>query len=328
MNQRLDRQPHTLKNGMRVHIVPCPEIKNVSIRAWVFVGSACENTRISGISHFLEHMMFRGNRALGTGNEMNLKIEEIGGDLNAATSFDQTEYWLDFHVDFLEKGIRRFCQFLHSPLFEHFETERSIILEEILSEYNEDNVLTDTDTIISQSLWGEKSVGLPIGGTLKSIRNISIDDLKTWFLSYYKPGNIILGITGDVKEERILKIIENEFSGFEFSESLKYSLPVTDPRKGEQIIFVQEKDPQFNLHWALPFDELNPRKRIILQIIGRLLDDGSTSLLQRQIREERGLVYDISAQISFYETGGALNIQSLVSLSKLNELIQLLPDLI
>ena len=319
---------YTLKNGLSVYIVPSPHTKNVTIRAWVFVGSACETPANNGVSHFLEHMMFRSNRWLGTGNEMNLKIEKIGGDLNAATSFDQVEYWLDFHLDFLEQGIRQFCQFLHSPLFEQFETERSIIAEEILTDYSEAQVLIDTDTIISKALWGDHSLGLPVGGTPSSVQNITKAELEDWYKKYYQPGNIILGITGDVKKDALLPLIEDEFPQSEFSARLGYEQPVTNPQRGQQIIFVQEKDSQFNLHWSFPFSGLNPRSRIIWQIIGRILDDGSTSLLQRYIREEGGLAYDISAQFSFYEQGGTLNIQALVSKAKLSELIKLLTDLI
>lgn len=328
MNHLTEKHFYTLKNGLRVQIVPFSGIKTVTLRFWVFVGSANENQKNNGISHFLEHMIFRGNEKLGDSQVLNIKMEELGGEINAATSFDLTEYWLEYHHNYLEKGIRRFCQFLRYPRFEQIETERSIILEEILADYNEEHRLIDPDSISAMNLWPDHSMGLPIIGKTETVKEISETDLRNWYQEYYQPGNMILGITGDVDPAEILPWIEQEFSGTSFSEQKYYDYAPAAPRPGEQIQLVHDKDNQYSLQWSFPINRLTPEVRANCQLLCRVLDDGSSSRLQRQIREEKGLVYDISAVMSYYENGAVLTIQAQVSLGKLSELIDVLTTLI
>ena|GEM_PF-2839397 len=328
MNQQINSHSYTLDNGLQVQVVPYSGIKTVIIRAWVFVGAANENPQNNGISHFLEHMIFRGNEKLGTSLEMNRRMEELGGDINAATSFDQTEYWLEFHQDFLEEGIRRFCQFLRHPIYEQMETERSIIIEEILGDYNDEDQLIDTDSLTALGLWRDQSMGLPIAGTTATVKEIKKSDLRAWYQEYYKPGNMILGITGDIDPYRILPIIKEEFNQTGNSHKKKYAQPKTTVIAGEQLKFVCDRDNQFNLHWTFPLEPVDPRTRTKLQLISRILDDGSSSVLQSQIREEKGLVYDISGGMSYFNNGCIMSIQSLVSISKFSELISVLTDLL
>ncbi len=185
MNQHNHTKISTLSNGLRICAVSFPGIKTVSIHAYIFVGSIYETRQNNGISHFVEHMLFRGNEKLGNSKTLNLKIEELGGEINASTSFEMTEYWLDFHCDYLNQGIHRFCSFLQYPLFEQIEIERSIILEEILDDYNEKNQLIDLGNLISNELWPEHPMGLPVIGNLETIKNINREDLVAWFQQYY-----------------------------------------------------------------------------------------------------------------------------------------------
>jgi len=271
--------------------------------------------------------MFRGNKRLGDSRQLSLQMEEMGGDLNAITSFDMTEYWLDFHIDYFEAGIQRFCDFIKEPQFEDIELERSIILEELKADYNEQDQLIDLDTISSAEIWKDNGFGLPVTGTRESIKRISREDLENWYCRFYRPGNMLIGIAGDIDVIKTFGMFENHFPSTTFSSRMKYQT-VSASCTGRSLLLVDNKDNQYSLQWSFPTYPLSANLRIRYQLIRRILDDGSSSRLQRLIREEKGLVYDISADMLFFDSGAMLSINSLIGIERLPELISVAADLI
>ena len=273
-------------------------------------------------------MLFRGNERLGDSSTLNLKMEELGGELNAVTSFDLTELWLDFHINYLETAIRRFCQFLQFPLFKQIETERSIILEEIRADYGENDQLIDLDSLVARELWKGHSMSLPVTGNIESIMPIAESDLSGWFESFYQPGNMIIGITADSDPRDVIRLVSTHFTSNQYSARKSYPVIENTNAIGKQIQLIHQKDNQFNLLWTFPAYPLTPELRVHYQLIRRILDDGSSSRLQQLVREERGLVYDISAEMLYFLNGVTLNIQSQVSLNRFPALIKVLAELI
>lgn len=316
-----------MPNGLQICAIPFPGVKTINLRAVIFTGSAYETPRNNGISHFLEHMMFRGNDRLGTSHQLNLKMEEMGGDMNAATSFDLTEYWLDFHVDYWKTGIERFCHFLQAPLFTDIELERSIILEELKADYNENNQLIDLDSITGAAIWKNHGLGLPVSGTRSSISQITCDDLKNWFARNYQPGNMLIGISGDIDPEKTFQLLSQLYPTTTPSRRNNYT-GTSGSSIDQQLLLVENKDNQYSLQWSFPSYPLTGSLRIRYQLIRRILDDGSSSRLQRLIREEKGLVYDVSADMLYFNDGALLSINSLIGPDRLPELITVSADLI
>jgi predicted Zn-dependent peptidase len=318
-----------LTNGPQLNVVSFPGISTVSLKCFVFVGSACEGPLNNGISHFLEHMLFRGNSKLGDAAQMSIGMEKLGGEFNAATSFDLTEYWFDFHRDYLDEGIEKFCQLLQYPLFEQIEIERSIILEEIIGDYNDDNLLIDLDSLSADLLWPEHPIGQPVIGSNKTIKEIKRSDLIEWHTRYYQPSNMVLGITGDVDAPAIFHKIASHFPENEPKKRPAKIQPVVGPSaSGNQVNLVFDKDNQFGFQWTFPVYGLTKTLRIEYELIQRVLDDGNSSRLQRLIREEKGLVYDISSDNLFFDSGMLLTIQSVVGINRLKELISTLVELV
>ncbi|NQU63516.1 MAG: insulinase family protein [SAR324 cluster bacterium] len=312
---------------MQICAISFPGVKTINLRCVVFVGSAFENPQNSGISHFLEHMMFRGNKQLGNSHQLNLKMEEMGGDLNAVTSYDSTEYWLDYHIDYYELGLKHFCYFLQEPLFENLEIERSIILEELKADYNENNQLIDVDSINALELWPDHGLGLSVSGTRDSIENITSDDLTAWYEAYYQPGNMLLGVTGDIDLDKTIAFFSELFSQKAVSNRQHYPV-IAQTTTNKQILLVDDKDNQFDLQWSFPHYPISSELRVHYQLIRRILNDGSSSRLQRLIREEKGLVYEISAEMLYFDNGATLSIHSLIGQNRLPELMTVLTDLI
>lgn len=317
-----------LKNGLEIVIVPYLKQKSIMIHSWIFNGSAYETKEKNGISHFLEHMMFRGNKKLGDTYQLNLSFEELGGEMNASTSTNCTEYWLQFHKNFKEEGIRRFCQFLSYPHMERLDIERSIILEEYKDHFDDEGYLTNVDSLSANALWPNQSMGMPIIGTEENLTKFNQEDLIDWYQKYYYPGNMILGITGHVDAHETFKWVEDEFKDFKFQKRKSYSLPQISIQKEEQVVLVPHRDNQFSFQWSFPIKMMDPILRVQFQLINRILDDGFSSRLQRLIREERGLVYDISAGMEFFENSGVLAIHGVIGIERLFELTEHLTNLI
>jgi len=317
-----------LSNGLQICAVRCPGKKAVSIRCFVFTGSAYENKDNNGISHFLEHMLFRGNLKLGDSNTLNLKMEALGGELNAVTSFDLSEIWLNFHIDYFDIGIERFCQFMQFPQFEQIEIERSIILEEIRADYGENDQLIDLDNLVARELWDGHPMSYPVTGCNLSVKTILKSHVTDWFHRFYQPGNMIIGITADVEPKASISAVSRQFTANHRSARKKYPLINNSGNRGKQIQMVYQKDNQFNLLWTFPAYPLTSELRIQYQLIRRILDDGSSSRLQQLVREERGLVYDISAEMLYFRSGATLNIQSQVSVGRFPELLKVLVALV
>jgi len=326
----LATQPHffTLQNGLKVYTQTHPSIKTLTLHAWVFVGSAHENPGNNGISHFLEHMLFRGNQKLGNSVEMSLAMERLGGEMNAATSFDATEYWLECHKDYFETALKNFALFLRYPSFDQLETERGIVLEEIKNDYNDKNTLIDIDQIAAKALWPNHPMGLSISGTVKTLEKISLLELQDWYKRYYLPKNMILGISGNFDPLAAEAILTAHLGDLDGGQRFSYKPVEEELVPQNQITWVNDPDNQYNLQWSFLLSPLCSRMRLMLQLIGRILDDGSSSRLQRFIREERGLVYDISANHSFFDSGATLSLNATVGKEHLFELMEALTQLI
>ncbi len=325
---RYDSQFVQFKNGLRLCLVSFPGVKTVSMRSFIFVGSVYESPDLNGISHFLEHMLFRGNSKLGNAVSLSRKMEELGGEFNAATSFDMTEYWLDIHRDYLQSGITRFCQFLQYPLFEQIEIERSIILEEVMVDYNEESNLVDLDSLTSKLLWPDHPMGMPIIGNESTIRSISKEDLVRWHREYYQPGNIVLGITGDFDFSGVTELVEEQFQQNQSQGDVKrYNAITGHSTKRESLNLVKDQDNQFAFQWSFPSYRLTKELKVEYELIRRILDDGNSSRLQRLIREEKGLVYDISIDMTYFVDGVVMSLQSLVGINRLDELMTALVEL-
>ncbi|MDT8446712.1 MAG: pitrilysin family protein [bacterium] len=324
MNQSATKSLRVLPNGLKLYCLAHPGIKTLTMHAWVFTGSAFESPEVNGVSHFLEHMLFRGNAQLGNSVEMSLAIERLGGEMNAATGFDHTEYWLECHRDYLDQALSNFAAFLCYPSFEQIDTERAIILEEIKSDFNEKEQLIDPDQLSAQAIWPGQAMGLPVSGTQASVSALEVPHLRGWYEQYYTANNMILGISGDFDPARAEEMFSHHLAQLPPGRRYQYQPPVSRILAETQFTWSVEPDNQYNLAWSFLHDHLTPRHRVLLQLISRMLDDGSSSRLQRIIREELGLVYDIHLSPSFYDGGAALVLQATVGKERLGELVDAL----
>jgi len=302
-------QKTTLPNGLRVVTVEMPHLHCAEMACYVKVGGRNEESATAGISHFLEHMIFRGTREWPTSLELERAFEAIGGAVNAATDAETTFYHSRLHPDRVAEGTALFASMLRRPLLADLEIERRIILEEALEDYNERGEEVNPDNLTARLLWPGHPLSLPIIGTRDSIRGIDAEGLRGYHAAYYTPANTVLVVAGPVRHETVAAAAVDHFGDWQGA-----PLPPTllhsgsDGRGAPESIWVRDSDSQVAVQFAFRLPGRQSRHGVALRILRRVLSGGVTSRLMLRLRETLGLTYSIEANLSLFEECGCFSI--------------------
>jgi len=311
----------TLDNGLRVIILEMPHLHSLEFSMYVKVGSRFETIHNNGISHFLEHMLFRGTKNMPDSYQLHKSFECLGGDINALTSSEYTCFWFTFHPQYSAEGMGLFSEMLTSPNFADIETEKQIVLEEILNERNEKEENINIDDLSSLMLWPKDSLGFPTLGSKKNVLQFTKKDIQSFFHTYYTASNMVLCIAGNIKHEEILPYADKYFS--HLPKGREVQIPKQKfPQEKAQTLFKQNPGSQTNVQICFRAPSYNSPDYYALLLLKKILDDGTSSVLQWNIREKQGLVYDISASISSYHDTGTFDIDFTVAPKKISYVVQ------
>lgn len=296
---------YVLKNGIKVVTEYIPYVNSISMGVWIKSGSRYENLENNGVSHFIEHMLFKGteNRSAKRIAE---EIEELGGQINAFTGKEATCYYvklLDEHID-IGIDVLRDMLFNSKMSQDEIEKEKGVIIEEInMYEDSPEDLVMD---ILSQATWGKDTLAYPILGTKKSIGLLNRDMMLKYFNERYIPQNIVISIAGNFKESELIEKIDSNFGEYNPVETMNIekSKPVINKN-----ITVKKKDIE-QIHVALTFNgiELGNEKLYTLLAVNNYFGGGTSSKLFQSLREEKGYVYTIYSFPSSYENTGIFNI--------------------
>ena len=323
----------TLSNGMRHTHIPTTN-NHFFVGLLIGGGTRYETTAMPGVAHFLEHMMFRGTEKTRDFATLAEKFENLGGDWNAGTSHDQTEFWYSGIKHNFREVLELFHEFLDKPTLEGIEIERKIILREYEGELNEYGNSTDIDWHMGTLLWEGSGLDLPILGTAESIAAISKEHLNLYRDLVYVPKNMILCTVGDISEEEITAEVAQLFSNHreEFSSSPRPPARSAAAYKGPKFKFVENSDNEYSVMISFICEGLWSKKHTHYEVITRLLSDGFSSILFRHLREKLGLVYSVSADHHHFEETGSIDISADLLeeniIEFLNETFALIRDLV
>lgn len=315
-----------LSNGLTTVVVDRPASHQVLVSLMVRTGSRFESPGESGISHFLEHVLFRGNTAAPDSFALTLAFEEVGGMLNAVTGVEATEFFLVAHPERLDLALARLSRFIREPVFADVDKERQIILDEMLYDYNDKGELVDLATLSAQLLWPGHPLGQAITGTPESVGRQGEAELRDYHRRCYLPGNCVLALVGNVRAEEGIELARRRFGDWPAgAPGLLRRAPAVEeaPRSslGPALRTVADPDNQFHVQLSFPGPGYNAPEDLSLTLLSRVLDDGSASLLQRVVREERALVYGINAGYTAYCDAGQFDIVTSVKAERLEELL-------
>lgn len=311
---------HVLKNGLTIIGEEIPYIKSISLGVWVNAGSRIEEEKVSGVSHFIEHMLFKGTKNR-TSKQIASEIDNLGGQINAFTSKECTCYYvklLDSHIDI---GIDVLSDMILNPLFdkEDIDKERLVILEELkMYEDSPEDLAYD---LLTENIYAGDGLGMNIIGTKKSLYDINQKEILDYFGKYYIPNNSVIAISGNFKFEEMVKKIEDKFSLWEGKE---VNVQVNKAEFKNCFITKNKDTEQVNLAMSLEAIPVENTKEVYaLAIINTVFGGSVSSRLFQKIREEESLVYSIYSSQSLYRKCGELGIFASMSNENLEDVYNL-----
>ncbi len=296
-----------LPNGLRLMVARLPHLHSAEIAIYLKVGGRHDPVGKEGLSHFLEHMLFRGTSDYATTLELETAFEALGGSVNAATDADSTCFYTRIHPRHANEGIGIFASMLLRPTLAGIEVEKRIITEEALEDTNESGEDINTDNLSSRLLWPDHPLGMPTVGTLRSIAAFTDQDLREHMAKHYVPGNTVVTVVGDVDPETLFSACEEAFGDWAGSTPPGF-LPVPDLQDAPVSLFVKDQDSQAAVQFAFRGYARRDRRIMALRLIRRILCGGGSSRLLMTLREGLGIVYSINAGISAYDETGCFAI--------------------
>jgi len=303
-DMKFEHKKTELENGLSVIEIPM-ETESVGIELSVRVGSRDESEDVNGISHFLEHMVFKGTEKWRTAMDMNRVIESVGGVFNAFTSREHTGFWVKIAKKHWKLGLEYVYQSVFKPLLPEveLEKERGVILEEI--KMYQDNPMSLVGREFAKQMYGGTALGRHVIGKAENIKRLEKKEFDSHLQEWYQPKNMALGIAGGMEgdiEEAVKEIFKADGGGevklgdkpelFEFEQS----------KLVRQVINKEIEQAHFCL--GVRTFERGNKDRYVLAVLNTILGGNSSSRLWEEIREKRGLVYYVRSGIdSFMETG-------------------------
>jgi predicted Zn-dependent peptidase len=315
----------TLENGLKLYCGYAAVSSSFEIAIHVDSGSRDETFENNGISHFLEHMMFRGSQNFPNSILLASALESFGGETNAMTGVESTVFWLRGSNKRLENALATFAEFIINPTFPDLETERSIILQELQNDYNEDDTLIDSESLGMEAFFDNHPLGYPIIGRKEVIEKLDLESLKSRKESVIHPLNCALSVTSDMPLSQLKPLAERFFGKWKPSAVVaKNRVPwAASASNGTLLKMQNNSDSQYSLKIMFPSSGGMNENVVHDTFLQRILDDGIASRLPSEIREKCGLVYDISADNSSFSEIGAF---SIATISK-DDIDKLIPKL-
>ncbi len=310
-----------LTNGLRIVTTELPHARSVSTSIFLGIGSRNENGDQRGICHFLEHMLFKGTETRPTAKDISIAIEQIGGILNAETGKEVTVYWNKVSHRHWKLAIELLSDVLRHSRFDssEVEKERGVIIEELSMLF--DSPGEWVHVLVDEILWGEHPLGRDIGGDRESVSGISRDDLTRFLDQSYSPDNAVVAVAGAIDHFEILDEIEKLLGNWQRRSPVSWE-PVNG-RASESKIIIRDKDTeQAHLCLAVPSYSFVHPDRFALDLLNVILGEGMSSRLFQEIREKRGLGYDVQSYVTRFRDAGSLVVYTSVDPARVDETLR------
>ena len=312
----------TLPNGVRVITESMPAFRSATIGIWADVGSAAESPERRGISHLVEHMLFKGT-SRRTARQIAETMDGVGGNLNAFTDKESTCYYakvMDQHLPLAVEVLSD--MFLHSTFDQNELTkEQNVVLEEIkMYDDSPDELIHD---LFIQTMWQGSNLGAPTIGFAETVTGITPADLRTHMKRHYAPNSVVVAAAGNVDHEHVVELISSAFAKFEGS----CTLPTPEsPRSTPNTFFKQKDSEQAYVVLGTPGLSVRDERRYALSVLDTILGGGMSSRLFQEIREKRGLVYTVYSFQASYRGAGLFAVYAGTSPNHVNECVNVIGE--
>jgi predicted Zn-dependent peptidase len=310
----------TLPNGLTLVTEAMPQVRSVAIGVWLKRGSRHETRAQAGISHFIEHMVFKGTRNRSA-EAIASEMDSIGGHMDAFTSKEYAAFHLKVLDEHLPLAVDILGDIVMNPLFDATEMtkEKKVIFEEI-------NMVEDTpDDLVMElftaSFWPDHPLGRPILGTKRSVERFRREHLAAFFRDVYHPGNIVIAAAGHLEHPRVAALVAQHFGGLTQGGPRANGKP---PRPAARIVTRSKRElEQVHVCLGTPAYHQAHQDRYGSYILNTVLGGSMSSRLFQNVRERNGLVYSISSGVSSYSDAGSLTIYAGTSLDNIGAVVNL-----
>ncbi len=314
-------QKTTLKNGLRIRTCEMPYMQSVAITIYIKAGSRYEKKNLCGISHFLEHIVFKGTKHYPTHKNITETIEGVGGSINAWTAKNHTAYVSKVPKKHFKKVMGVLIDLLLYPKLEKksIDMERKVIIEEINS--SEDSPESKTGSQYYKLLWPNHPLGRDIGGNIRSLKKITKKDLSKYINNLYnKPNNMVVSVAGNINHEKVVFLTKKLLGKLKGKPKIKFE-SIIDKQNKPQISIHQRNTKQTYLCLGVKGLSYNSKDKTALEVLDTIIGGGSSSRLRLLIREKKGLAYSIGSYCSYFSDTGIFTIYAGINTKKISEAI-------
>ncbi len=316
-------QKEVLPNGLVVITEPMPQVRSVSVGVWIRTGSRREPAELNGISHFIEHMVFKGTERRSA-EDIARTVDSVGGMLDAFTAKEMICFNAKVLDEHLPIAFDVLSDLVLRPRFdpEDIAKEKQVVLEEI--KMDQDNPDYLVHEIFMQSFWRDHALGKPILGTRETVKRFSRESLFACFPPWYAPNNMVITAAGHLEHQRLVDLAAREFAALKPAEPAP---PDTAPRAHARINTRTKRElEQVHICLGVPSYHMAHERRFAAAVLNNILGGGMSSRLFQNIREKQGLAYAVFSELSPYRDTGLLSIYAGTALETAGQVVRSVTD--
>jgi predicted Zn-dependent peptidase len=313
----------TLPNGLVVITEPMEHVHSVSVGIWLRSGSRREPAELNGISHFIEHMLFKGTHRR-TAEDIAREVDSVGGMLDAFTAKEMVCFNTRVLDEHLPKAFDVLADMVLDPKFDptDIEREQSVILEEI--RMTQDNPEDLVHELFTQNFWSSHALGKPILGTPETVSAFDRQTLESAFRKWYAPNNVVITAAGHLSHEQLVELIGQRFSKLPPAED---GAPDPKPQPSPHITLRTKNElEQVHICIGVPATAMTDARRFAVSVLNNVLGGGMSSRLFQNIRERQGLAYAIFSELNSYRDTGMLSVYAGTSLDTAAQVVASILD--
>ncbi|MDE2312184.1 MAG: insulinase family protein, partial [Patescibacteria group bacterium] len=307
-----------LSNGLTVIEVPSHDAESVVVDFFVKTGSRSESPKENGISHFLEHFLFKGTKKYPSALAISSLIDSIGGEMNANTGKEHTQFYIKAAHQHLELIFEVLTDMVQNPLFDEQELQREkgVIVEEI--NMYKDTPMYEIENVLEGAMWPKDALGRDIAGTRQTVTKFTRRMFLDYISRHYQTSNMILGVSGKYNKKKFEELIKRHWQKFPRRHGGGWH-KATDAQTAPRVKLQYKKTEQAHLALGFKGFKYGDKRNAAQSVLGAILGGGMSSRLFTEVRERRGLAYYVRASGAGYQDTGLFNIGSGVQVGKIGE---------
>ena len=297
----------TLPNGLRVVTSTMPHTRSVSLVFYIGTGSRYETPQQAGMSHFLEHLLFKGTQRYPRPGDISETIDRVGGMLNAATDREVTTFWCKVAGPHFPIALDILVEMLIRPLLDakEMEKERLVIVEEL--RMTKDDPGAQAEALLEELLWPDHALGRDVGGTEESVMAITREALGEYMARQYSPQNVVVSVAGDLSHQEVVEAMAQALGRWAPSDTFSWQ-PSADGQTSPHLKLESRKTDQEHLYLAVKGLSSTHPDRYALDLLSTIMGEGMSSRLFLELRERQALAYDVHSYPTHMLDCGSLSI--------------------